>query len=58
MSDILNEDEESSQTDYDNLISQALPVANLPKNTDLNKLEPPNTGEEYLSRVRYTLETK
>ena len=51
MSDGLNE-EDSNQTDYENLLSQALPVTILPKNTNLESLEPPVTGEEYLSRVR------
>ena len=32
------------------LLSQALPVADLPKDADLSA--PPSTGEEYLSRVR------
>lgn len=49
MSDILNENQEN-EVGYDNLLSQALPVANLPKNIDL--AAPPITGEDYLSRVR------
>jgi hypothetical protein len=34
----------------DKILSQALPVANLGKNVDLNV--PPASGEEYLFRVR------
>ena len=45
----------SNETDdlEDNILSQALPVANLGKDIDLNV--PPATGEEYLYRVRYKL---
>ena len=54
MSDILKEQEEdeSQSNEYENILPQALPVADLPKNTDLNV--PPSTGEDYLSRVRYS----
>lgn len=39
-----------NETIETNLISQALPVAKLPSNIDLNIA--PTTGEDYLSRVR------
>jgi hypothetical protein len=52
MSGIVNQNEEN-EIEYDNLLSQALPVANLPKNIDL--CAPPITGEDYLSRVRYPI---
>jgi hypothetical protein len=41
---------DSDQVVDDHLLFQALPVAQLPKNADLNI--PPITGEDYLSRVR------
>lgn len=40
----------SGEEENDNIMSSALPVANLPKNADLTI--PPATGAEYLSRVR------
>jgi hypothetical protein len=49
MSENLNDDD-GTELEYENLLSQALPVANLPKNIDLHA--PPITGEDYLSRVR------
>ena len=55
MSGIVNQNEEN-EVEYDNLLSQALPVANLPKNIDL--CAPPITGEDYLSRVRYPVDLK
>ena len=48
---MLNTDDDSEQAIDDHLLFQALPVAPLPKNIDLNI--PPITGEDYLSRVRY-----
>ena len=54
MSDILKDGEDDANpVEYENMLPQALPVADLPRNIDL--CVPPSTGEDYLSRVRYSV---